>query len=253
MLLEGTLFFALGALVGAAGAFMGIGGGILLIPVFLFGYGYPAQQTVGTSLVVVFFNALSGTAAYFRQKLVFMRAAIQFGLATVPGALLGSYAASYFSGNGFSLAFGSFLLLMAALMSAKRPREETARFDPQTFAYCSGLGVTSSLFVGFLASALGVGGGIIHVPFMTYVLGFPIHVAVATSTCILAISSLAGVVTHCWLGHVLWLPAVGTGLGAVFGAQIGARLAARAKPAHMAKALALLVAALGCKFLWSAL
>lgn len=252
MFLETAGFIALGALVGAAGAFMGIGGGILLVPAFLFGFEYPAQQTIGTSLVVVFFNALSGTAAYFQQKKVFMRAAVQFGLATIPGALLGSYAASYFSGAGFSLAFGAFLLLMAGLMSAKRP-QEAAAFDPQTFSYRSGLGVASSVVVGFLASALGVGGGIIHVPFMTYVLGFPIHVAVATSTCILAISSLAGVVTHCMLGHVLWLPALGSGVGAVFGAQFGARLAARAKPKQMARALALLVALLGCKFLFSAL
>ena len=60
------------------------------------------------------------------------------------------------------------------------------------------LGVLCSVGVGFLASILGIGGGIVHVPFMVYVLNFPVHVAIATSTCILAVSSLAGLVSLCW-------------------------------------------------------
>lgn len=61
------------------------------------------------------------------------------------------------------------------------------------------------IFTGIIGALLGLGGGVIHVPFMIYVLHFPVKVAIATSTCILAISAIAGAVSHAYLGHVAWL------------------------------------------------
>lgn len=254
ILMTAGLFLILGFAVGTFGALVGIGGGLILIPVFLLVLEYPAQQAIGTSLFIVFLNAISGTYAYLKQKKVFFHAAIRFGIATIPGAFLGSYIAQYFTGKSFSLTFGIFLICMAALMYFKSGKKmQTQDFNPKTFQYNTTFGVICSIGVGFLSSILGVGGGIIHVPMMISVLGFPAHVATATSTCILGISSLVGVISHFLLGHVLWLPGLCIGVGAIFGAQAGAKIASKIKPRMIVTILSIVVLGMGIKFITSSI
>ena len=85
------LFLLLGIGIGTFGTLVGIGGGLICVPIFIlcmsdggiYPYFHTAGQIAGTSLVVVFANALSGTLAYIRQKRVFFDAAIPFALATL--------------------------------------------------------------------------------------------------------------------------------------------------------------------------
>ena len=83
--------------------------------------------------------------------------------------------------------------------------------------------------VGFLSSLLGIGGGVIHVPLMVAALGFPTHVATATSHFVLACLSLAAVLVHARAGTLAlgWSRAWPLAVGAVIGAQIGARISSR--------------------------
>jgi uncharacterized membrane protein YfcA len=224
-----SLFF-LGIIVGTFGSFVGLGGGLILIPVFLMGMHYTPQNAVATSLVVVFFNAVSGTVAYIKQKKVYYNAAISFALSTIPGAFLGSYLVKYFDGSSFRLVFGIFLIMTAVYMFFKRnsTQNEPASL-PQDYRYNRPLGMIFSVFVGVLSSLLGIGGGIIHVPLMIYILGFPTHIATATSSFILAVSSFSGVISHLLLNNILLVPAISIGIGAVVGAQLGAALSLRAK------------------------
>ncbi|NJD09284.1 MAG: sulfite exporter TauE/SafE family protein, partial [Gemmatimonadetes bacterium] len=107
-------------------------------------------------------------------------------------------------------------------------------------------GAVLSFFVVFFSSVLGIGGGIIHVPVMIHFLGFPAHIATATSHFILAISAGVGAGTHIALGHLLAGPAILMGIGVVGGAQVGARLAQRMRGTRIIRllSLALIVVAL---------
>ena len=71
--------------------------------------------------------------------------------------------------------------------------------------------------VGILSSLLGIGGGIIHVPAMLYLLGFPVHIATATSHFVLAGSSFFGSISHFTAGDVLILSAIIVGGAAILG------------------------------------
>ena len=234
--MEILLFFLLGTGVGIFGTLVGIGGGLICVPLFILlmtpSTFTSAPQIVGTSLFIVFLNAVSGTFAYIRQRRVLFSAAIPFAAATLPGAFLGSYIADKFDGNTLNFAFGSFLLLMAVIMywNSTRKRGNEPAFDPAAFKYNKALGIASSTLVGFISSIFGIGGGVIHVPLMIYLLHFPTHVATATSHFVLAVSSGCGVISHFALGHIVWLPALGIGIGALIGAQIGARLSKKTKP-----------------------
>ena len=98
MLVEALTLVTVGALVGALGTLIGAGGGFLLVPLLLLVYHLPPPDAVGTSLAVVFLNAVSGTLAYLRQRRVDLGLGVRFAAATLPGAIGGA--------NGFcSLTF----------------------------------------------------------------------------------------------------------------------------------------------------
>lgn len=254
MQMEVAGFLALGILVGLLGALLGIGGGMVIVPLLVFAWDYEPQLAIGTSVLVVLMNAVSGTWGYVRQKKVCVDAALKFAVATVPGAFLGSYAAEYLQGRLFYLVFGAFFVLAAVNMYRKANKEaagKTAGEVPEVYNWK--LGVLCSVGVGFLASILGIGGGIVHVPFMVYVLNFPVHVAIATSTCILAVSSLAGLVSHAMLGHIVWTSGFAIGAGAFVGAQGGVALAQRLQSGILMKLASVLVLFTSIKFLMNAL
>ena len=183
--------FLVGIGVGCFGALVGLGGGLIMVPLFMLTMMPPhgttfetVQQVIGTSLFGVLLNAMSGSWAYWKSNLIMFRAAIPFAIATIPGAWLGGTLSNYFSGPGFSITFGVTLILMAAVMwwkkNSKRGSTPIEGFDPKTAKFNLWLGVFLSLFVGFISSILGIGGGIIHVPMMMFILGFPTIIATAT-------------------------------------------------------------------------
>lgn len=245
--------FVLGFSVGAFGTLIGVGGGIILVPIFLLIFHWTPQHAVGTSLVVVFFNAISGSIAYIRQKRVYYDAAIRFSLATLPGAFIGSYLAVYFTSASFRIAFGALLMIMALLTYFKPAKKaEEAKFDKETFRYNRTLGILLSTLVGFISSIMGIGGGIIHVPAMVYLLAFPPHIATATSHFVLAASSLFGVISHFLLNNILIKPALLIGIGAVLGAQFGARLSLKVKSRSIMVILAVALFLVGLRLIFTA-
>ena len=258
--MEYILFLALGIGVGTFGTLVGIGGGLICVPIFIFfmsaGGVYPyftsAAQITGTSLVIVLANALSGTLAYIRQRRVYFKAAIPFALATLPGAFLGSYIVDKFSGAMLNFYFGLFLLFMAVLMYINSTRKHHSDIHelPANFKFNSKLGIVSSTGVGFLSSIFGIGGGVIHVPLMVYLLGFPVHVATATSHFVLAVSALCGVVSHFMLNHIVWLPAITISIGAAIGAQIGAKISEKTRSKVILALLSCAMFALGLRLIF---
>ena len=259
MILQILLFLLLGIGVGTFGTLVGIGGGLICVPVFIlllseggvYPYFHSAAQITGTSLVVVMANALSGTAAYIRQKRVLFRAAVPFALATLPGAILGSYIVDDFSGPMLDFYFGIFLLLMSLLMgwnATHSHRAEVTEVGPD-FQFNQWIGIGASFCVGFLSSIFGIGGGVVHVPLMIYLLGFPVHVATATSHFVLACSSLFGVISHFLLHHIVWLPAICISLGAAIGAQLGARISQKTKSKVILVLLSCAMFALGLRLI----
>jgi uncharacterized membrane protein YfcA len=246
-LLAASEFLLFGLVVGAYGTMVGAGGGFLIVPALLLVYHVRPEQAAGTSLAVVFLNALSGSISYARQGRVDYRSGMWFAIATLPGAVSGAYLARFFKGPVFDTFFGVVLLLIAALL-VWRPVAEREYADSLVeeaelawwhveerltdqagelfrYRYNVLVGVAVSFVVGFLSSILGIGGGIIHVPVLIHLLGFPVHIATATSHFILLISAGVGTASHLALGQVLAGPAILMGIGVTAGAQIGARLA----------------------------
>jgi uncharacterized protein len=253
----------LGFLIGAFGTLVGAGGGFLLVPLLVLGYGFPPADAVGTSLSLVFLNALSGTVAYLRQRRVDHVLAWKFAAATVPGAIGGAYLTRALSAHVFVLAFALILLAIASLLffgiqippSARAGvrRIVNARGEAHGYRVDVWKGVVVSCGVGVLSSVFGIGGGIIHVPFLIVVLGLPVHVATATSHCVLSISALVGALTFLSLGHVQLGTTALMGAGILAGAQLGAVASTRASAPLLRRILAGSLSIVGLRMLFDVL
>jgi uncharacterized membrane protein YfcA len=266
-------FLLFGIFVGTYGTLVGAGGGFIIVPVMLIFYHATPQQAGGTSLMVVFFNALSGTIAYVRQKKIDYQTGWRFALATVPGAIVGVYFASFFTGPVFSAIFGVFLILIATFLNI-RPEATKAHLaqlsgmslppgyvqrtitdahgETHTYAFNMRGGLALSFVVGFLSSILGIGGGIIHVPAMVFFFNFPAHLATATSHFVLAITSLVGTTGNVAAGRVLYVPALSMAVGAIVGARVGATISLRVKGPLIVRVLSLALVVVGLRLLYGA-
>jgi len=96
-----AVLFLTGIGIGALGTLIGAGGGWMIVPLLLFGYHFSPQEAVGTSLAVVFLNALSGSLAYMVQRRVLYQMGIAFAIATIPGALVGALLVQYLESHWF--------------------------------------------------------------------------------------------------------------------------------------------------------
>jgi len=252
-----AILFGLGLGIGALGTLIGAGGGWMIVPILLLGYGFAPQQAVGTSLAVVFLNALSGSIAYMAQRRVLYTMGTAFAAATIPGALLGAWLVQYLNSKWFSVLFGLFLLFIAAfllrgqqLLFRRSAVRSVTEADLQSLrSPVMRLGMILSALVGILSSVFGVGGGIVHVPFLIVVLGVPVHAATATSHFVLAITSLTGCLTFLSQGQVDLSVAASMGAGVLIGAQGGAVLSRRMRSEPIRRILAIALAVFAARLI----
>ena len=264
-------FVLLGLAVGALGTLLGLGGGFILMPVLLILYPHePSAYLTATSLAVVFCNAVSGAAAYTRQKRIDFRSGLIFACAAIPGTIIGALGTDLVSRTAFNAVFGAALVAGAVFLIFKPHGRKEAQIDlpapglttrsftdsegqAHTYSFRLRTGVIISLGVGVLSSFLGIGGGIIHVPAMVYLLNFPVHIATATSIFMLAIMSLSGVTTHIINGTLDhgWLTILCLAIGVIGGAQLGARISKRLKGRGILLVLATVLIFVGLRFLYT--
>jgi len=258
------------------GTLIGAGGGFILVPVLLLLYPHMAPEAVtAISLTAVFFNALSGSFAYSRMKRIDYKSGLLFAAAAVPGSLIGAWTTKFLPRGAFDLLFGSVLVLLAtylALRTFRVPSKDEAPHEQSrlplfkmlrtvvdwehiqyVFSYNPILGVVVSVFIGFLSSLLGIGGGIFHVPLLATALNFPVHIATATSHFVLAIMTLSGTLVHIADGgwwHSLNI-IVPLALGVLGGAQWGARLSNRVQGTLIIRVLSGTLVLVGIRLVYS--
>jgi len=250
---------ALGVLIGGFGSLIGAGGGFLLVPLLLLGYRFVPPTAAGTSLALVFLNAGSGSLAYLRQRRVDFSLGWKFAAATIPGAIGGAFVTRALSSSSFGLVFGLVAVGMAVLLFLGRTVPLSRQAARRRLTDTSGgsheyrvdvwKGMLASSAIGFLSSALGIGGGIIHVPFLIVVLGLPVHVATATSLFVLSISAGVGAATFLTLGHVDLPTTALMGAGIFVGAQLGARVSLKISGAVIRQILAIALALVGIRMI----
>jgi uncharacterized membrane protein YfcA len=258
----------IGFMIGIFGTLIGAGGGFLLVPLLVFLEPTWSTETVTAfSLAVVFANALAGSLSYARLRRIDLASFPFFASAAVPGALLGAYLSAFIPRRGFDAILGGLIIVAAAMLYASgrvavrrhagNAHRELTDVHGISYEWNFDLrvGVAGSAVAGLLSSLLGIGGGIVHVPFLVAALGFPEHVATATSHAVLAVTAGVATVYHLWHGdlgqHVQ--STMIAACGALLGAPVGARLSTRVSGRNIAKLLAIALSLVGIRLIAAAL
>ncbi|MEX0862375.1 sulfite exporter TauE/SafE family protein [Nitrosopumilus sp.] len=219
----------LGFAAGVLGSMIGLGGGVIVVPVLTF-LGFPPTVAASNSLFAALSNATASTISYSKQKRIDYSLGLKLGLLSIPGTVLGAVMSTDVAPDIFKILFG-FVLIASSVYIFLRKKFETKEkiISKQMIVFVIG----TSFFAGIVSSFFGIGGGIIFVPLMVVGMGMAMKKAAPTSQMILLFASLSGVVVHSFLGHPDLLQSGFLAIGSFVGGLVGARLSVDIKERYL--------------------
>jgi len=246
--LDYLILAAAGVAAGYTGGLLGLGGGVIMVPVLfeilppIIGpHPQTAQIAVATSLGCVFFTSLSSAQAHSRKGNVDWKLAVMAAPASAAGAFAVTLFALKISGPALKIAFGIFLAAMAARLwffdpgstGSREPSPEPHRFKA----------LLIGSLIGAIGAMFGIGGGSLAVPAFVLLMKRPVHQAVGTSSVLGACSGLVGTIGYLLAKPAIPVPgAIGIVIPFIVGvlaamtilmAQAGARHATRMDPVRL--------------------
>lgn len=216
------LSLAIGGLVsGLMAGLLGIGGGVILVPL-LVTLDYTPIQATATSNLAIIITSISGSIQNWRMGYFDWRRVIYLGIPAAITAQLGVYLATKSPPYLLLTLFGILLLTNFYLVQlrnklANRNNSTTTAFNP-IFAKVATGGAG-----GLLAGLFGVGGGVIMVPLQMLLLTEQIKLAIQTSLGVIIITAVSATVRQAHEGNLLFIQGIVLGCGGLLGAQISTR------------------------------
>ena len=210
----------LGFAAGVLGSMIGLGGGIVVVPVLTF-LGFSPALAASNSLFAAFSNAVASSASYAKQKRIEYSLGLKLGLLAIPGTVLGAFISHDITPSLFKILFGIVLIVSSVYIFSRRKMEpKKYNLSKQVMVLATG----ASFFAGIISSLFGIGGGIVFVPLMVIAVGLSMKIAAPTSQFILLFVSASGMIVHALLGHPDFYQALLLAIGAFGGGLVGSRL-----------------------------
>jgi len=256
--LVGLLMLGGGVAAGAFGSLLGLGGGVLIVPLLTLGFGLPLREAVGVSLICVIMTSSAAAGVFLERHVANLRLGMTLELFTATGALIGGSVAFLLDERLLAFLFAVLLLYVALTMARSGMPEPvldpdddgtdptptadasvaaTVPADPPTLLESLsgpgyrvrnlGRGVVVATGAGIVSALLGIGGGIIKVPLMNLAMGVPLRVATATSNMMIGITAAASALIYSIHGGLDVYVAGPTAIGVFIGATAGSRLGHR--------------------------
>lgn len=246
---ESLWLIPLGFVAGVIGSIIGLGGGIVVVPVLTF-LGVPHTISSSSSLFAAFSNSVASTVSYSKQKRIDYGTGLRLGLMSIPGTILGAIISAQATPDLFKISFAVVLIASCYYLFIKKNLDTNHGNLSKKMLVVSSV---ISFFAGILSSFFGIGGGIIFVPLMIIGLGLLIKNATATSQLILMFSSASGMITHTVLGHADFEYALLLSIGAFAGGLLGARLSLEIKENRLRLLIVAVIMAAAIKLILDAM
>ena len=259
------LMFAGGLVISCVSSFLGVGGGIMMVPLLIFlfpKFGVSpvcaVHLAIGTSLLVIFLRSIPAAVSYRRRDLIVRRAVLPLALTSIIGTFLGAQLAAHLPGEVLRRVFALLLFAAAVRMAFSPPIRSAQTQSRMAWPALLAVGVSA----GFFSALLGIGGGLVSVPLMGYILKFPTEKLAGTSTAIMIITSLAGMLQHvyhgygaaelpaCAIGYVHWAAAIPLAAGGMISAPFGAYLNDRLDVRVFKRTFAVVLVIVGVRMLF---
>src|SRR5262245_26020768 len=243
------LVFVLSIIAGVFGSLLGLGGGIIVIPVLTLLFKIDIRYAIGASIVSVIATSSGAAAAYIREHMTNLRVAMVLEVATTSGALTGAYLAGKLNGRWLYIIFGLVMGYSSLMMFRKRhetvaaitraaPWADYLRLHSHYYDEAlnreivyrvvgTRIGLGLMYLAGVVSGLLGIGSGALKVPAMDLAMHLPIKVSTATSNFMIGVTAAASAGVYFMRGDIDPFVAAPVATGVLVGATIGARLLGR--------------------------
>ncbi|MBA2405064.1 MAG: sulfite exporter TauE/SafE family protein [Bdellovibrionales bacterium] len=229
-------------LAGFIGSILGLGGGVIIVPVLTLWFGIDIRYAVAASLISIIATSSGAAASFLKDHLTNLRLAIVLEIGTVFGAMTGFMLSTSLKSSALFLCFGGFLLFSAVMMlrQKKDPRAEVnhpwsdklglhSKFPEKgewIFYKVSNVpfGLISMYVAGIFSALLGIGSGIFKIMAMDGAMKVPMKVSSATSNFMIGVTASASAGAYFLRGDIKPEIASPVALGIIVGAWIGARV-----------------------------
>ncbi|MCY0885030.1 MAG: sulfite exporter TauE/SafE family protein [Firmicutes bacterium] len=243
----GAILLLLGASIAAGilGAMLGLGGGVLLVPVLTLLFHINLRLAIGASIISVIATSSGAAVAYVRDGLTNLRIGMFLEIATTTGAVMGAYLAGIIPARWLYLLFGLMLAYSAWALVRNRGVElpELDRSHPlarrlrfPSFYYDHALrrtvhyevanpygGLGMMWLAGLISGLLGIGSGLFKVLAMDTIMKLPMKVSTATSNFMIGVTAAASAGVYFARGDIRPLIAAPVAIGVLIGATVGVR------------------------------
>jgi uncharacterized membrane protein YfcA len=247
--------FVVGILIGLTG----VGGGVLLLPVLIYGLGVPAIIAVGSDALFNFFTKIPAGLLHLKKGTVRRKAVIALAVGSVPGSIGGVGLLTHIRalyGNGVNdfikIAIGILLIVIPLLLLFQRRIEERVVNHPPSMKSFAGMAVIG-LIAGFLVGMTSVGSGSIIMMMLLLFYSFPPKVNVGTDVVHAVILTGVTGFLHFRLGNVDPKLVVSLLIGSIPGGLLGSHLSTRVPVLWLRRILCTLLLLTGARMLWPAL
>ena len=244
-----ALIFLGSIAAGLLGSLVGLGGGVLIVPLLTLVFGFPIYFAIGASIISVIATSSRAAAAYVRDHMTNLRVGMFLELATTTGAICGAFLAGLLAPNILSIIFGIILLISAAPLVFKIGEELPQGVKNDRLAnwlHLSGsypdhhlhrevsyqvtrtpLGLAMMYLAGLISGLLGIGSGTFKVLALDEIMRLPLKVSTTTSNFMIGVTAAASAGIYFSRGDIPPLIAAPVALGILIGALVGARVLAR--------------------------
>jgi hypothetical protein len=264
--------FASSIIAGGLGSLLGVGGGIIVVPVLTLGFGIDIKHAIGASLVSIIATSSGAAAGYVKERMTNLRVGMLLEIGTAAGAIGGAYAAAFIDARWLFLLFG-IMLGYSGLSMLKKRRDrsgEAVPMDPwanrlrlhgsfydrsinrQIDYRVTNVKPAMSIMVlaGMASGLLGIGSGILKVPAMDLAMRLPIKVSTATSNFMIGVTGATGAAMYFARGDINPFIAGPVAAGVLIGAVAGSKILGRLKDNRIRVGFVILLLWASGQMLW---
>lgn len=236
------LILVSGALAGFLSSFLGIGGGIIMVPALNRLLNYSMHIAVGTTLLAMIFLTLSGAFNHFRRKEFDFQAWLGLAGGGTVGALTGAQLAVSFSSALLKYIFGTVVILIGIrmILNVQIPDEKREFSDAWKYVVLPAV----AFLIGIISALSGLGGGIFYVPLLIF-MGLSHETAVGTSLGVIVLTAISGSAGYVYHGNASFEAAILLTISALLFTFIGAWTTAKVNKAKFSRIFGLVAILIG--------
>lgn len=252
-LMMSLVLLPISVIAGFIGSILGLGGGVVVVPVLTLVFGVDIRYAVAASLISIIATSSGAAASFLKDHLTNVRLAILLEVGTVFGAMSGFLLSTTLKSSSLFLCFGGFLLFSAVMMF--RQKKDSRAEINHPWSEKLGLhskfpekgewihykianvpfGLISMYVAGVFSAILGIGSGIFKIMAMDGAMKVPMKVSSATSNFMIGVTASASAGAYFLRGDIKPEIASPVAIGIIVGAWIGAKVMPKMNAASIRK------------------